>query len=304
MIKPLNYLVQSQAPSEPSGYYDKQPLVIYHGHCMDGFTAAWAMWLKYPDAEFVAGVYGQEPPDYDGRDVYLLDFSYKRDVLERIALYATRLVVLDHHKTAQADLDGFAESFTPDQLVDVALRFDMDKSGARLAWEWFHPGTEVPLFVRIVEDRDLWRFALPDSKALNAAFFSYEYDFETWNDLRRSCDNYDNYNALLGAGVGIERAQAKNVKELVEKLRYQRWLGPHSGIPFANLPYVFASDAGNLMAQNAPFAATYFQQADGWFNVSLRSIEGGMDVSEVAARYGGGGHKHAAGFRVRTLEVL
>jgi uncharacterized protein len=279
------------------------PLVISHSPCLDGFTAAWAMWLRYPDAEFVPGVYGQDPPDCTGRDVYLLDFSYKRPVMEKIALEARRVVVLDHHKTAEAELAGFAESFTPYQFVDVAIRFDMDKSGARLAWEYFHPGEEVPLFVRLVEDRDLWRFALPDSRELNAVFFSYDYDFEQWNALNRQLKSAAGYAVLADAGRAILRKQDKDVRELVGKTSVVRRIGG-TMVPCANLPYTLASDAGNLMALDAPFAATWWADAAGWFNFSLRSFEGGYDVSDVAKTYGGGGHKHAAGFRVKSLEEL
>lgn len=283
----------------------KRPLVISHSPCADGFTAAWAAWLAMPDAEFVPGVYGQDPPDCAGRDVYLLDFSYKRPVMEKIVQQAASVTVLDHHKSAEADLKSM--------FVDGAgLRgvFDTEKSGARLAWEWFHPKDEVPFFVRLVEDRDLWRFAIPYSKEFNAAFFSYEYEFATWCHLNEIEDCGTLYNLYLNAGKAIERAQQKTVKELVGKLRHDRYfhkLDDGDGAvpaPCANLPYTLASDAANLMAEGAPFAATYYQDAEGQFVFSLRSKEAGADVSEVAKLYGGGGHKHAAGFRIAMLEDL
>jgi len=57
-------------------------LVIYHANCMDGVAAAWvAMNALVEPAEFIAAQYGQEPPDVLSKDVYILDFSYKRDVL-------------------------------------------------------------------------------------------------------------------------------------------------------------------------------------------------------------------------------
>lgn len=283
----------------------KPPLVVYHSPCLDGFTAAWAMWLKHPNAEFVPGVYGQEPPDCTGRDVYLLDFSYKRAVLHDIVAVATSVTVLDHHKTAAADLGDLLES--PES--GLRGRFDMNKSGARLAWEWFH-ADEAPLFVRLVEDRDLWRFSLPDSKAMNAAFFSYDYDFQIWNRLCSACESQERYLSLYAGGVAIERKQAKDVQELVTKLMHLRafakaWALCQRQVPCANLPYTLASDAAGLMAESAPFAATYFQDADGTLTFSLRSRgETGVDVSEVARVYGGGGHRNAAGFRVRSLEEL
>jgi oligoribonuclease NrnB/cAMP/cGMP phosphodiesterase (DHH superfamily) len=285
-----------------------KPLVIYHSPCLDGFTAAWAMWLKYPDAEFIPGVYGQAPPDCTDRDVYLLDFSYKRDVLKAIARVARKVIVLDHHTSAEKELSNLWDA--DGTFVNTTAIFDMHKSGARLAWEWFHPSTEVPLLVRLVEDRDLWRFAVPNSKALNAVFFSYDYAFDTWSELADAVADH-RYSALVRAGESIERKHIKDVKELVGKLQHLRDFFtvagsglPSTDIPCANLPYTLASDAANLMAKDAPFAATYFQDGDGVFTFSLRSVEGGVDVSLIAALYGGGGHKHAAGFRVASLEEL
>jgi uncharacterized protein len=298
-----------EAQSSTPGTATTRPLVIYHSPCLDGFTAAWAMWLKHPDAEFVPGVYGQDPPDCADRDVYLLDFSYKADMMYQIAYECKSLTVLDHHKTAVGELHRLSSGYH-DATIDAAklhIVFDMEKSGARLAWEWFHPGTTVPLFVRLVEDRDLWRFALDWTRELNADFFSYDYDFKYWSHLHRCCDDRVLHQLHRNAGAAILRKQDKDIRELLAHGRHELAFGRGgdgpSRVPAVNLPYTMASEAGNLLARGAPFAAVYYQDGDG-YKFSLRSEEGGADVSEVASRYGGGGHKHAAGFRVKSLEGL
>jgi hypothetical protein len=282
-----------------------QPLVISHSPCIDGFTAAWAMWLKYPDAEFVPGVYGQDPPDCTGRDVYLLDFSYKRAVMEKICAEAKSVLVLDHHKSAQEDLAGL-DNWLDGDTVNVC--FNMEKSGARLAWEYFHPGKIAPRLIAHVEDRDLWRYALFYTREINAALFSYDYDFTTWSRISSemegsSIDGPVGLDRFITEGRAILRKQDKDIRELIGKTMSRRRIGG-TMVPCANLPYTLASDSGNLMALDAPFAATWWADAVGWFNFSLRSVEGGYDVSDVAKAYGGGGHKHAAGFRVKSLEEL
>lgn len=77
-----------------------KPLCIYHGNCADGFAAAWSVWkaLGADNVDFHSGVYGQQPPDVTGRKVILVDFSYKRPVLEAMATQATSILILDHHK--------------------------------------------------------------------------------------------------------------------------------------------------------------------------------------------------------------
>ena len=287
------------------------PLIVYHSPCLDGFTAAWAAWLQHPNAEFHPGVYGEAPPDCVGRDVYLLDFSYKRPVMEQIITQARSVTVLDHHKTAEADLAGLGSE---GREAGVVVVFDQEHSGAYLAWKWFHPTAAVPRLVEYVEDRDLWRFALNHSREINAALFSYEYDFKTWSRLaetmdRSSIDGPVGLDPFITEGAAILRKQDKDVQELVTKTRRhmtftRAWGLIDEWVPTANLPYTLASDAGNLMAQIAPFAATYYIDSKGDYVFSLRSTKAGTDVSAIAALYGGGGHKHAAGFRVRGLEEL
>ena len=89
------------------------------------------------------------------------------------------LVVLDHHKTAAADLAGLGTTGP-----NIHLEFDMRRSGARLAWDWFHPNERrCSLAVRYVEDRDLWRCALPYSRQVTTGIDAYEQTLESWDAL-------------------------------------------------------------------------------------------------------------------------
>ena len=100
----------------------KRPICIYHKNCADGFGAAWAVWKKHGDAfEYHASAYGDDPPDFHGRDVYMVDFSFKRPVMERILLAAETVTVLDHHKTAQADLEPLMKTGEIKGIFDTVL---------------------------------------------------------------------------------------------------------------------------------------------------------------------------------------
>ncbi len=299
-----------------------KPLCIYHSNCADGFTAAWAV-RQAMDADFHPGVHDKPPPDVTGRDVILVDFSYKADVLLQMQLVANSILVLDHHKTAEAELQ--ANPLTADdQLTVVRIEgfdadadptwshfrgwveldkaegirkamiyalFDMERSGAGIAWDFFHPGKARPALIDHVEDRDLWRFALHGTREIQAAVFSHPYRFEVWDQLMQA-PTFE----LYQQGLCIERKHHKDVAELVAVAKRRMTIG-HYDVPVASLPYTLASDAGHLMAQGESFAACYYDKAAGRV-FSLRSTDDGIDVSEVAKLYGGGGHARAAGFTV------
>jgi oligoribonuclease NrnB/cAMP/cGMP phosphodiesterase (DHH superfamily) len=274
-------------------------LCIYHGNCADGFTAAWAVWKRYPDAEFHAAHYGQPPPDCTDRVVIMVDFSYKRPVLLEMAKQAITILILDHHKSAEADLVDLPEN--------VNAIFDMERSGAMLAWNYYH-GTinPAPRLVEHVQDRDLWRFKLAGTRPFQANLFSMEYTFSDWEFVNNLCQNEEGYWSFIAQGEAIERKHFKDVNELIKSAATRTTIASFD-VPVLNAPYFYSSDAGHIMGTNEPFAACYYDNANGRV-YSLRSEENGEDVSKIAALFGGGGHQHAAGFqlpfdKLHTLET-
>ena len=282
-----------------------RPLVIYHGNCADGFSAAWCFWRKYgTGADYVAGVYQQDPPDVTGRDVYLVDFSYKRPVVEEMLRTARSVTLIDHHKTAIDDLRPLKADMVTTNNNGMGDNFgwfcDLNRSGATLAWDYLFPGEDRPLLLGHVEDRDLWRFKLPGTREIQAFVFSHEYSFELWDKLM-SADQVELLK-MTAAGAAIERKHHKDVAELVAVCKRRMVIGAYD-VPVASLPYTLVSDAAHLMAQGEPFAACYWDTAEGRV-FGLRATDEGVDVSEVAKQYGGGGHAKAAGFKVPRGHVL
>lgn len=272
-----------------------KPLVIYHANCQDGHTAAWVMrgWFEARgiEAEYFAATYAPEGkrvelPEVRMRDVWMVDFCTSREQLIEIKANARSFVVLDHHKTAQAACEG----------LDFCT-FDMERSGAMLAWNHCWPGgtswglRPAPWIVEYVQDRDLWRFVLPQSKEVNAYLQSRELTFENWD----RCDGMKVGDAaLLGRGAldYIERY----VREMKLQARRATFAG-HADVPIVNAPYISISELVGAMAEGVPLAVGWFQNAQGKYVYSLRS-RGDFDVSALAKQFGGGGHKNAAGFTV------
>lgn len=265
-----------------------RPLCIYHANCQDGFTAAWVVWKALDgDCDFHPGVYQDPPPDVTDRVVYLVDFSYKREVVKKMLTEASQLTILDHHKSALEDLLGLS---APNLTGD----FDLNRSGAGITWDYFFAPGNRPQLVNHVEDRDLWRFVNPRTRDYSARLFAEDYDFDTWDAVNRMQGG--EYLAFCDQGAAINKKHMKDVRELVKTCQRPMRIGGKI-VPAASLPYTLTSDAGNLMAQDVAFAACYWDTPAGRV-FSLRSVEGGDDVALVAQAYGGGGHKHASGFRI------
>jgi oligoribonuclease NrnB/cAMP/cGMP phosphodiesterase (DHH superfamily) len=250
-------------------------IVLYHADCSDGFGAAWALWKKFPSAEFKAVKHGYPPPvDLEGRHIVMVDFSYNRPTLETMAQQAASLLVLDHHVTAQDALAGLPFAY-----------FDLKKSGAVLAWEWAHQ-QPAPWLLQYVQDKDLWTWSLPGSREINAALASYPYDFHVWDTLRQDM--------LEAEGRAILRYET----ELVGKVAASAVMLPFQGtvVPVAQSS-VLTSQIGERLSQNHPFCVIWHDR-DGRRYYSLRSRDDGADVAAIAIQYGGGGHTHAAGFSI------
>lgn len=250
-------------------------LILYHADCTDGFGAAWALWKRFPSAEFIPVTHGQSPPvSCKGRRVVIVDFSYSRPILEAIAKEAEALQVLDHHVTAQDALVGLSYA-----------HFDLSKSGAVLAWEWAH-GTTPPWLLQYVQDKDLWAWKLPRSREISAGLNSYPYDFAVWDCLKKD--------TLEQEGTAILRFEHEMVGKILRHAVLVRFEG--ETVPCVQSA-ILTSQIGERLSHGRSFCLIWHDR-DGRRYFSLRSGEKGADVARIAVKYGGGGHTHAAGFSV------
>ncbi len=261
--------------------------VLYHGGCNDGFTAAYCAWTVLGDSAQYMGVsYGEEPPTInEGDRIYVVDFSYPREVMLSWEKIASELVVLDHHKTAQDALQGL--SFAT---------FNMDKSGAVLAWEYWHPNEPIPTLVQYVQDRDLWRKKLPLSDDVFVMLRSFKKDFEVWDILAHlSGEDFLSLARMIGTPI-LEKRQ-REVEALASTYTLEE-IGGYKVPTVHTANPSMTSDIGHYLCKQipeAPFSAIWWSDGDGKTKWGLRSV-GDFDVSEIAKQFGGGGHKNAAGF--------
>ena len=294
-ILPLQLLV---APA----HNDPQPLVIYHGRrCPDGFGAALAAWLYYGDtAEFLALDHGQvqtvaDLPALDGRAVYILDFSFPADILSAIDERAAKLVLLDHHKSAAEKLTGFA-------CRCGVVHFDMNKSGARLAWEFFHPEQSIPALLKYIEDRDIWKWEFPESAGFLSALDMESQDFARWSEIA----DYSpvQLDAFMARGVAMDEKFRKLCQDMAEGAQPLVFNGI-AGL-MLNAPGMFHSLVGDLLSAKTGTFALMWSAGTGGVKVGLRA-QRNFDCIALAESMGGGGHAQACGFKMdiaRLPELL
>ena len=267
--------------------------ILYHRDCADGFGAAWAAYQKlgYAGVSYHSCAYGEPPPEMEpGSTVYILDFSFPRSIMLKL-IDGHELFLIDHHETAEEEIGDLP-----------GCNFDTSHSGAVLAWRWFHEGSKTPEILLYVEDRDLWKWELPDSRYISAALESYPKDFGVWDQLDAG-KSYPKDFGILGQldareltreGQAILRHNHLQVERIIQHSSWREiadWR-----VPVVNT-LLLASEACEALLDkfpDAPFAAAYHDRGDQrkW---SLRSY-GEFDVSHVARSLGGGGHPHAAGF--------
>lgn len=273
---------------------------MYHSPCSDGFSAAFAAW-KFANDKIVFRtgrpneVTLLHKADVTGKNVLLLDFTYPKEIMLLLQELAKRVCVIDHHvDVATERLSGVAEH---DKILDKS------HSGAVLSWMYFHPDVPVPLFVKYVEDNDLWQKTLPNTDAFSAKFNDMKFTFEALDQLM----NEDALANLIEQGMtclsyanGLRRRIVQDAAfykvQLVDMCLYS--------VAVVNSP-IYKSSLGNMLGDKVDFAMVYhYNAARNQTRFSLRSKPGKTDVNKIAMLYNGGGHPHASAVSLDGAHIM
>ena len=262
----------------------KPIVVIYHINCSDGFGGAWAAWKKFgAKSEYIGIQPGSEPiVGLKNKEIYLVDVSYKTESLKKLMVANKRVTGIDHHASGRETT-----------AMTTKYSFDNNHSGAVLAWKYFHPAKSVPKMLLYIEDMDLWRFKVKNTKEIFSFLDLYDFNFKLWDKLAAKIESPK---ARLEC-IAIGRTVLKYEDKLVERMVNQNAeLVKFEGYKTlcVNSPN-FSSQVGHELYEKHPPIAIIWSERAGKIIVSLRS-DGSVDVSKLAAKYGGGGHKAASGF--------
>jgi uncharacterized protein len=272
-------------------------LVLFHANCDDGMGAAWAAYkvLGTKGVDYIPVQYGRTPPSFYGKCVYILDFSFPPEILLDVSKNAKQVIMLDHHKSAMKDWQPLLDKnniYTNND--NLSVKFDMNKSGAGLAWEHFSPYKQMPIMIKHIQDNDLWLREITGTTEFIRHLRTYEKDFSTWDQIEVETSG-SGYLKFLSDGLTMSKFFNSQVEDLMKDP------GPmpvtireHTGL-MINSGHHFKDELGHALADVArTFGMTYFFDK-GNVKCSLRSPKGSLvDVSLLAKLYGGGGHATSA----------
>jgi len=271
--------------------HQKDVVVFYHADCTDGFTAAWVAWKKFGDkAEYIAYNHENNVPEIKDKEIYTVDMTFPKEITERLMRDNKRLTSIDHHISNKEIT-----------LMTQEGLFDNNHSGCILAWKYFFPNETAPMFLEYIEDYDIWIHKYK-SKALYQYLNLFDRDFKTWSQLVTDFDDEAKRKIMIEKGELLFQFEDKiidyNIDQNAHLVSFEGYT-----VYSINSDRTPSQNALKLIKKKPPFAIVWQERKDGWLHVHLRGV-GNIDVSEIAKKYGGGGHKLAAAFRLRSLKEI
>lgn len=267
----------------------KNIVVLYHKNCSsgDGFGAAWVAWKKFGNSAEYIGINHQDffPKLLKNKEVYMVDISYEKPNMQILLKTCKKVVVLDHHES----VEGATKMATE-------YRYDVKKSGATLSWGYFFPNKKVPKLLKYLEYVDLWKFTLPYTNEIIASVHSYDRNFNVWDKLIRDIENKESFLRHRERGEAILKYQEQLIDKAIEDAEDIEFMGYKAKALNSSVLRDKISD--RLYSKKYPFVIVW-HYIPGKIAVSLRSIPS-FDVTKIAMKFGGGGHKNSSGFVLPT----
>lgn len=220
--------------------------------------------------------------------VVLVDFSLPLLDMERLK-NGWAFVWVDHHKTSLAALG--------EAMADVPGTRSLDEAACVLTWQTFFPDQPVPRAVAYVGDRDIWRNALPGTQAFNEGLYARDFSPQNWalwepllNDDDRLVDE------LMERGRILYRARMRQIEYQVNERGFETTFEGHRTLA---INHRGSGDMGEFIRQMGYTIGYCYAEVmrAGRLQTIVTLYSDQIDVSEIARKHGGGGHRGAAGFQ-------
>jgi oligoribonuclease NrnB/cAMP/cGMP phosphodiesterase (DHH superfamily) len=271
----------SLLPAKKSGH-----ICFFHRKCPDGAAGAWVVRKRYPDVELVPvghrGMTDKHVNRCRGRDVFIIDTTQDREVLERVSEVSRSLVVLDHHVTSLEPYEGLGFA-----SVDVG------RCAALMTWDYLFPGKPAPQIITYVDDLDRWQNCQPDCEQVHEVLRGCK----TVDEIHMMHHRMETYfHQVVNEGQGLLDERERYISFAMKRVT-PALLGGVEVMAVEGRKH--RSHLGNRIAEayGAPGVVWSKNFPGGSYTYSLRSSEGGVDVAALAETLGGGGHVNASGIK-------
>lgn len=271
---------------------DEITMMIYHDKCIDGFTSAFCCYLYFKNKgksiKYIKGSFDDDLPKVDNENVLICDFSYKKNDMAYLLKKSNKLIIIDHHKSAEEELINIPEE---------NKFFNSNYSGAYLAWKYFFKDKEIPDVIRYVQDNDLWKKELDSTKEIISYINMLPFDFIEYEKLLDN--NYLKEKKIEGGKMNEKNSIYINKKMNEAHIIFIQVDDKYYFVPHVQ-SYTNKSEIGHILNEknkNIDFCViySYDKEKDKTF-FSLRSNENNMDTTIISKKYMGGGHRNASGF--------
>ena len=303
-------------------------VVIKHANCDDGWMAQlvvehYLVRNNLKEVVYLDGDYANVDIEYwqekcRGKNVLVVDFSFKQPVKGAIEAACKSMLILDHHATAKEVLKN--ETFEDvtlencEKLLEenkIVALFDMERCGSRLAWEFFFPDQDLPRLLEYVDYQD--RAVKGIARAQNFTYWLRShpelYRTPDKHEFIYELDDDDVFEEALDNGAVVAAYHNVITGDLSETIRKAELVHGDEvvRIGYTIGSYALASSAANVIAgfDDIDVGLVFYQSQnkDRPYGISLRS-RGTGKAKDLAEKLGGGGHPDAAGVNMTVTEFL
>ena len=288
-------------------------LCIYHSADLDGYGSAaivkhfFSKNKKGWQVDLRGYNYGGNIPQvYDYDQIIVVDVSFPMSTFKEWVGLGKEIIWIDHHKHAIDEYGRYGE------IDGLTVSLSTKLAAIELTWNFFMKDEMIPDVVKYLGIYDSWRNS--DKKLWEKVILPFQYG------MRSICNSPDQFPVCL---IDDSSSECKvTVEELINKgktiLSYQRAVDKTLmrrafKIEFEGYKTLAVNASGvNSLTFKAHkqynrfqlYMAFNYNYKSGKFAVTIFSDNKLIDAGEIAKRYGGGGHKGAAGFLIETEELL
>lgn len=269
-------------------------LCIYHSRDFDGYSSAAIIKSVYPKIKLMGYDYDDEVPDIDnGQYVVMVDVSFDMEFMIALAARSKGLLWIDHHKSSIEKYEKVKDQFGTNFRAYVTS----GKAACELTWEATRPGRKMPTIIHMLGIYDTFRKE-EAGDSWDSIVMPLQYG------LKLTCDGPETFPMELLDRTNISALMpyiesGKLIMKYVDVLNKDVAKCVHTveidGKTGAAInTQAKSSTSFNHVQDKKDFMMVYSRSKDKW-NVSFYSDDGGTDCSEIALKFGGGGHAGAAG---------